>query len=508
MTSLYFSANGEICEITQSTRLRRDLLDDLVGRPARDKLREAEKIQQELRRNARTLLEYRHYEERLEEVERRLREIEHEIRLFEREGIAEKLKEETSLARDQERLNRLEETRGWSAQDWEEMRTRWQERWETTLADLAQAQSRQKDLLQQEAAEAARQLQRAFESLFKQGEAHLRHFKETLRSIRERWQKARRSLDEELRRIRQQLGDTALDPDRLSKLTVEQERLKRERDLLEKKAEEARKAREERTKLLHRLRDVRREAFRLRQSRAGEITKQIQGRVHVEVVYRGQRKEYAERLKSFFSGSRIPGKDLENLALKESIPDGWALAELARKGKEALVQESGLSEAWAQRLIDFLNQDEGRWFELELLAPEDEVRVSLKVNERWGDLDTLSAGQRATAMLLILLTQTPRPLLVDQPEDDLDNRFIFEDVVRLLRAQKDSHQLIVATHNANIPVLAHGELIIALEAEAEKARIAVQGGLDRPEVQGMVRRVMEGGDEAFRRRAEKYGLEV
>ncbi len=502
-----FFGQREIYEITQSTRLRRKLLDDLIGRPAREQLREVEKIRQELRRNARDLLEYRRYEERMEEVEKRLKEIEHEIRLYESQGIAEKLREETALTRDEERLKRLEEHRQQYEQEWEELRRRWRERWETTLADLAQAASRQKDLIQ-EAAQALQELRSAFETLFSQGEEALYTFRQQLHSLRRRWQESRRALDEELRQLRQQLGDTALDPDRLAKLTAEQARLKYELELFQKKAEEAQKAREERKALLQRLRDAQREAFRLRQKWAEQITEQIKDRVRVEIIYRGQRKEYANRLKDFFSGSRVPSKDLESLAQNEKIPDGLALAERARKGKETLSQESGLSEARAQQLIDFLNQDESRWFELELLTPDDEVRVSLKVNERWGILDTLSAGQRATAMLLILLTQAPRPLLVDQPEDDLDNRFIFEDVVQLLRRQKDRRQLIMATHNANIPVLAHGELIVALEAEAERARIAVQGGLDRPDVQDIVRRVMEGGEEAFRRRAEKYGLEV
>ena len=224
--------------------------------------------------------------------------------------------------------------------------------------------------------------------------------------------------------------------------------------------------------------------------------------------YRGQRKEYAEILVNFFSGSRIPRKDLESIAQNEQIAGGMALTELARKGKEELIDETGLSEAQAQRLLDFLNQDESRWYELELEAPEDEVNVSLKVNDRWLELERLSAGQRATAMLLILLTQEQHPLIIDQPEDDLDNRFIYGDVVRLLREQKNRRQVIAATHNPNIPVLAHAELIVALEAESERARIAVQGGMDHPEVQEQVRRVMEGGEEAFRRRAEKYGVEL
>jgi tRNA pseudouridine(55) synthase len=136
------------------------------------------------------------------------------------------------------------------------------------------------------------------------------------------------------------------------------------------------------------------------------------------------------------------------------------------------------------------------------------VEVELKVNNLFLTLEKLSAGQRATAMLLILLSQINRILVIDQPEDDLDNRFVFEDVVQVLRTQKGHRQLIVATHNPNIPVLGHAEMVIGLEAQDNRAIIPIQGGIDQSKVQDIVRKVMEGGEEAFRRRAEKYGMEI
>lgn len=503
-----FFGQREIYEVTQSTRLRRQLLDDLVGRAARQQLRQVEKLRDELRRNARTLLELKAKQRRREEVEQRLREIEHEVHLFRAHGVADKLAQETALARDEERLRRAEEAQGRYVEEWRELQARWRERWSASLADLARAESSQRALLQEDTAAIVRNLQMAFEALFRHGDQALTAAESQLSAVRQRWQGSRQGLDEELRRIRQQLGMQALDPDRLVRLIAEQERLTYELDLLRKAEAEAQTLATERQTLLQRLRDARRQAFKLRADQAQTITREIGNRVRVEVDYRGQRRDYAEALISFFSGSRIPRRDLESIACDPNIADGLALAELARQGKDALVQQTSLSDAQAQRLLDFLDQDEGRRFELELLAPDDEVRVSLKTDARWLELDKLSAGQRATAMLLILLTQKQRLLLVDQPEDDLDNRFVFEDVVGLLRRQKEQRQFIMATHNANIPVLAHAELIIALEAEAEQAQAAVQGGMDHPKVQDAVRRVMEGGDEAFRRRAEKYGLEV
>jgi DNA repair ATPase RecN len=92
--------------------------------------------------------------------------------------------------------------------------------------------------------------------------------------------------------------------------------------------------------------------------------------------------------------------------------------------------------------------------------------------------------------------------------DDLDNRFIYEDIVRILRTQKGTRQIIVATHNPNIPVLGDAELIVALEASERKAYVREQGAVDRESVREAVKKIMEGGEEAFRRRAEKYGWVV
>jgi len=95
---------------------------------------------------------------------------------------------------------------------------------------------------------------------------------------------------------------------------------------------------------------------------------------------------------------------------------------------------------------------------------------------------------------------------MDQPEDDLDNRFISDEVVNLFRGQREGRQIITVTHNANIPVLAHADLVLGLEAESDQSSVPVIGGMDHECVQQEVRDVMEGGEDAFLRRAEKYGL--
>jgi chromosome segregation protein len=98
------------------------------------------------------------------------------------------------------------------------------------------------------------------------------------------------------------------------------------------------------------------------------------------------------------------------------------------------------------------------------------------------------------------------PLIVDQPEDSLDNKFVYDEVVRLLRREKEKRQFIVATHNANIPVLGDAELILALEAAGERGWVEQSDSIDNSDVQEAVKKILEGGKEAFERRREKYGF--
>lgn len=117
---------------------------------------------------------------------------------------------------------------------------------------------------------------------------------------------------------------------------------------------------------------------------------------------------------------------------------------------------------------------------------------------------SLSDGQRNTAALALLLTQSGGPLVIDQPEDELDSNFVFNELIPMLRQVKNKRQLIMATHNANLPVNGDAEYVCAFEASGGKGVIKAEGGLDLRNVTDSVLEIMEGSAEAFRRRREKY----
>jgi len=123
------------------------------------------------------------------------------------------------------------------------------------------------------------------------------------------------------------------------------------------------------------------------------------------------------------------------------------------------------------------------------------------------DFKRLSLGQQQSVLLALMLTSESRaPLIIDQPEDNLDSEFIYKTLVPVIRAAKERRQVIVVTHNANIAVLGDAELIVALNAPHDRATIVTRGSIDHVATCEMACAILEGSREAFDRRATVYGI--
>ena len=106
-------------------------------------------------------------------------------------------------------------------------------------------------------------------------------------------------------------------------------------------------------------------------------------------------------------------------------------------------------------------------------------------------------------MLFVLSQRDNDVVIIDQPEDDLDNQTIYDDVIKLIRELKPETQFILATHNANIPVLGDAEQVVACEYIDDQINV-VSGSIDCAEVQQRIVGIMEGGAEAFEKRKQVY----
>lgn len=150
------------------------------------------------------------------------------------------------------------------------------------------------------------------------------------------------------------------------------------------------------------------------------------------------------------------------------------------------------------------------WLDLALTRIEDQPVFQYRTRKsEYIDFSLASAGQQATALLRALLNEAGPPLLIDQPEDDLDSQVI-QDVVTLLWRAKGNRQIIFSSHNANLVVNGDAELVICCDYRTTNdqsgGRIKLTGAIDGELVRTEITAVMEGGEKAFRLRQEKYGF--
>ena len=269
--------------------------------------------------------------------------------------------------------------------------------------------------------------------------------------------------------------------------------------------------RNHRRNLLAEWRDTQGEEFRALERAGKRVTRKLKGRVRVRVEFGGNRESLFQLLRDAIGG-RL-SEAITILRQADSLSPG-ALVQACRQGADSLADGFGISGAQAERLAQASDETLMRIEEIDLPST---TKIELNTSppdepESWQALDRLSTGQKATAVLLLLLLESDAPLIVDQPEDDLDNRFITEGVVPRMREEKRRRQFLFSTHNANIPVLGDAELIVGLspsgEAEEGSTRIAPEhvGSIDARPVRKLVEELLEGGEDAFERRRRKYGF--
>ena len=212
---------------------------------------------------------------------------------------------------------------------------------------------------------------------------------------------------------------------------------------------------------------------------------------------------YTECLLKLMVGSRIRLQDEVARSVAKHIKPS-DLIDLVEKGdaqRLAHLLERDLGQM--MRIITYFG-DHPEFYDLEKEIPADRLRITFFDKGEPKPVETLSKGQRATALLPIILRPLPYPLLFDQPEDDLDNRFIFKSLIEAIRQLKSERQLIFVTHNANIPVLGAADSIVVMSMKSPtKASPPSIGNVDNQKEE--ILDLLEGGAEAFEKRERYYG---
>lgn len=243
---------------------------------------------------------------------------------------------------------------------------------------------------------------------------------------------------------------------------------------------------------VNKLHDFWRERFTEREAEVRRLEKELPQEIRLQTAFKGKRRAFGEFLRSKFRGSGLQAASYETL--ESAFTDGRELyqsrADLVTKGlseNAAIKVQSTLLD----HLADFLT-----------FRTPDETAVVYGGKP----LGEYSLGQRATVILHILMHLQRYPvILIDQPEDDLDNETLYSHFIHQLLDRKELTQFIFATHNPNIPVLGDAEQAIVCRKEGEMFSFD-HGSIDDKDIQQRIVTVMEGGEDAFRRRKEIYQL--
>jgi ABC-type lipoprotein export system ATPase subunit len=212
--------------------------------------------------------------------------------------------------------------------------------------------------------------------------------------------------------------------------------------------------------------------------------------LQIDVSYKGDKAALLKFTKDIFRGSKLRETALAELV--ESFADGAAIYREFDKAKNMLGASAPAFEEYFQQNLSALLT----W----------QVPNGFTIKYHGKQLKHHSLGQRASALILFVLSQRDNDVvIIDQPEDDLDNQTIYEDVIKLVRKLKPKIQFIFATHNANIPVLGDAEQVIACRYSDDLIQ-AMVGSIDSPTLQEAIVGIMEGGSEAFQRRKEIYEI--
>lgn len=257
------------------------------------------------------------------------------------------------------------------------------------------------------------------------------------------------------------------------------------------------------------------EFSRLRDRRSDELRKAVKklnqkldGKLRLNLKVGAQRKSLKELL------LQIPGLGEKKLAWIDQSGDDLTIPALVKSIRDGESAIKTLTFDWGiqNSAVEALSRlDRNKVLELEEIDLQDRTEIELNIvhdGELFKPLDQLSTGQQCTAILHLLLLENDDPLIMDQPEDNLDNAFIAERIVTQLRGAKTERQFLFATHNANIPVFGDAEWIGIFSADGSHAQMPAeaQGSIDMPAIRERVAGILEGGREAFSQRKEKYGF--
>lgn len=303
------------------------------------------------------------------------------------------------------------------------------------------------------------------------------------------------SLEEEFAEIKREIDIPNLNPDEFSNLKIrEAELIESIQKIISHNSEKDILTTELKV-LISQRNDALLEELDIYKSEIAKINAS-QDSLQLAISFKGNKTTFLTKLKSSLKGTGVTTSGYNQLL--EVLPDFTALV-IDVFLDEGKIISSVLPESHVVKVKQRVRENYNSF--LKIRTPN-----LITINYHGKPITKHSIGQRASALVLFILSQKDNNLImIDQPEDDLDNQVIYNEIIKEIKLRKPDVQFIFATHNANIPVLGDSEQVIAVSYDPEKIETTT-GSIDDKLIQNKIVDIMEGGQEAFNKRTEIYNL--
>ena len=499
---------NEILEIEKDEEAKIGLLNSFL--PDSSKFDEdLASLRKKLADNRSSLLQHQEEFDSLEATLVQEEKYKEQLKQFKKLGIADKLKNFEFIEKEESLQGEI----GEQFEKLEEWVDSYQEIFDLSFLDTDSIKKLPNKEIIQNIASIFRELKKQMDGLYKQAKEAFQEAKKEEKKERRKWQakieKMRDAFDQAIAKIPGKAGKTGKQigreyqeiSTRLSVIESKKKAYSHEKKAIERLTKE-------RNKLLEDYKDTAFQRFDAMNDAVKELNKSLTDKLQISI----SRAKNREQLKEFLLSIRgIGDLKIKWLGKLESIDLVEWSQWIERKEPEKFLEkykETGLSRSVAESIA---NMDMEQRLRLEEIELKDTLEIELNTAHdgsapHYVKLEYLSTGQKCTAILNLLLLNRADPLIIDQPEDNLDNAFIAERIVSDIRKSKLERQFLFATHNANIPVFGDAELIAVLSSAKDKGSISEQGSIDKTNIQKQAAEILEGGRAAFDIRKEKYGF--
>ena len=499
---------NEILEIEEDEKAKLDLTSRFLSNSEQFEQR-IDEVKNKLKKNKKQLLEATNEYEHLDVEVAKEAKLKEQVEQFKKLGIEEKLKNVRLIERENGIQKNIEEQLG--AVDY------WLGTYQEVF-DLSFLQYENiKTLPNGDVIEAAGKI---IENLKNDIDRSVRQINEAVTKAKSEYQGVRSKWAEGRNKIRDELNDAIAQlPEQAGKsgsqlgseyttIIAQLTNIERFKKIHENQGRVVRALRTERDNLLEDYRNLAFSRYSAKDKSTKKANKQLKGKVRIAIKQKGN----LDNLKTFLLN--LSGIGATKIGWLDDARDNLDLIQWAKwikeKNPDAFLntyKSLGMTLGVADKLCSL---DPEQCLQLEEIELMDTVEIELNTahddaEEHYVPLNMLSIGQKCTAFLNLLLLSRDDPLIIDQPEDNLDNAFIANRIVQDVRQFKTNRQFLFASHNANIPVFGDAELIAVLESGKDFGRID-EGSIDKKGVREKAAEILEGGKAAFEMRRRKYGF--